>query len=85
MPRRVLQGRVTSDKRDKTITVVVERRVLHPVYKKIIKLKPDHEHALMQAAELVAGQGLFADARAYLNTVVETRRAAGAPRRSESA
>ena len=47
------------------------------VYKKIIKLKPDHEHALMQAAELVAGQGLFADARAYLNTVIDTRRAAG--------
>ena len=36
MPRRVLQGRVVSDKREKTITVVVERRVLHPIYKKII-------------------------------------------------
>ena len=36
MPRRVLQGRVVSDKRDKTITVEVERRVTHPVYKKII-------------------------------------------------
>jgi tetratricopeptide (TPR) repeat protein len=47
------------------------------VYKKIIKLKPDHEHALMQAADLVAGQGLFADARAYLSTVIEKRRAAG--------
>jgi len=47
------------------------------VYKKIVKLKPDHEHALMQAAELVAGQGLFADARAYLNTVIDIRRAAG--------
>jgi tetratricopeptide (TPR) repeat protein len=47
------------------------------VYKKIIKLKPDHEHALMQAADLVAGQGLFADARAYLTTVIEKRRAAG--------
>jgi tetratricopeptide (TPR) repeat protein len=47
------------------------------VYKKIVKLKPDHEHALMQAAELAAGQGLFADARAYLNTVIEKRRAAG--------
>jgi tetratricopeptide (TPR) repeat protein len=47
------------------------------VYKKIIKLKPDHEHALMQAAELVAAQGLFADARAYLNVVIEKRRAAG--------
>src|SRR5258706_9638591 len=47
------------------------------VYKKIIKLKPDHEHALMQAADLVAGQKLFADARAYLNIVIEKRRAAG--------
>jgi tetratricopeptide (TPR) repeat protein len=47
------------------------------VYKKIVKLKPDHEHALMQAADLAAGQGLFADARAYLNTVIEKRRSAG--------
>jgi len=47
------------------------------VYKKIIKLKPDHEHALMQAADFVASQRLFADARAYLNTVIEKRRAAG--------
>lgn len=36
MPRRVLRGTVTSDKGDKTITVLVERRVVHPVYKKII-------------------------------------------------
>jgi tetratricopeptide (TPR) repeat protein len=47
------------------------------VYKKIVKLKPDHEHALTQAADLAAGQGLFADARAYLNTVIEKRRASG--------
>ena len=37
MPRRVLQGTVVSDKADKTITVLVERRVMHPVYKKIIR------------------------------------------------
>ena len=37
MPRRVMQGTVVSDKRDKTVTVLVERRVTHPVYKKIIK------------------------------------------------
>ena len=36
MPRRVLQGTVTSDKCDKTITVLVERRVMHPIYKKYI-------------------------------------------------
>ncbi|WP_114394414.1 30S ribosomal protein S17 [Oleisolibacter albus] len=37
MPRRVLQGTVVSDKGDKTVVVLVERRVMHPVYKKFIK------------------------------------------------
>ena len=37
MPRRVLQGTVVSDKADKTITVLVERRVMHPIYKKYIR------------------------------------------------
>ncbi|ARN85331.1 30S ribosomal protein S17 [Candidatus Nucleicultrix amoebiphila] len=36
MPRRVLQGVVVSNKCDKTITVTVQRRVMHPVYKKFI-------------------------------------------------
>ncbi len=37
MPKRVLTGRVTSDKMDKTITVLVDRRVMHPLYKKFIR------------------------------------------------
>ena len=37
MPRRVLTGRVVSDKADKTVVVLVERRLMHPVYKKFIK------------------------------------------------
>jgi small subunit ribosomal protein S17 len=37
MPKRVLTGRVTSDKMDKTVTVLVERRVMHPLYKKFIR------------------------------------------------
>ena len=36
MPKRVLQGVVVSDACDKTIVVRVERRVMHPVYKKYI-------------------------------------------------
>ncbi|MBA4749323.1 MAG: 30S ribosomal protein S17 [Alphaproteobacteria bacterium] len=36
MPRRVLQGVVTSDVCDKTVTVLVQRRLMHPVYKKFI-------------------------------------------------
>ncbi len=36
MPKRVLQGTVVSDKQDKTIVVRVNRRVMHPLYKKYI-------------------------------------------------
>jgi small subunit ribosomal protein S17 len=37
MPRRIMQGTVVSDKGDKTVIVLVERRVMHPVYKKFIR------------------------------------------------
>lgn len=37
MPRRILEGSVVSAKADKTITVLVERRFMHPMYKKYIK------------------------------------------------
>ena len=38
MPKRILQGKVVSDKSDKTVTVLVERKVMHPIYKKFIKV-----------------------------------------------
>jgi small subunit ribosomal protein S17 len=34
---RALQGRVVSDKMDKTVTVLVERRVKHPIYGKYVR------------------------------------------------
>ena len=37
MPKRILQGRVTSDKNEQTVTVSVERRFTHPVLKKTIR------------------------------------------------
>ncbi len=37
MPNRVMQGVVVSDKMDKTIVVRVERRIMHPLYKKFIR------------------------------------------------
>jgi small subunit ribosomal protein S17 len=36
MPKRVLQGVVVSDSCDKTVIVRVERRVMHPLYKKFV-------------------------------------------------
>ena len=37
MPKRILEGQVVSDKADKTITVEVERRFKHPLYKKYLR------------------------------------------------
>ena len=39
MPKKILSGIVVSDKPNKTITVLVERKYQHPVLKKIIKVK----------------------------------------------
>ncbi|MFP3011929.1 MAG: 30S ribosomal protein S17 [Rickettsia sp.] len=38
MPKRVLQGVVISSKADKTVTVKVERKFKHPIYKKFVKV-----------------------------------------------
>lgn len=37
MPKRVLTGTVVSDKTNKTVTVLVERKVKHALYGKIIR------------------------------------------------
>ncbi len=39
MPRRVLKGKVVSDAAEKTIAVLVERRVKHPLYKKYLPVR----------------------------------------------
>ena len=42
---RVLQGKVVSNKMDKTVVVEVERRVLHPKYKKFVRSRAKyHAH-----------------------------------------
>ncbi|MGL4226986.1 MAG: 30S ribosomal protein S17 [Rickettsia sp.] len=38
MPKRVLQGVVISSKADKTVTVKVERKFKHPIYKKFVRV-----------------------------------------------
>ena len=39
MPKKILNGVVVSDKPNKTITVIVERKYSHPVLKKVVKVK----------------------------------------------
>ena len=39
MPKKVLNGIVVSNKPNKTITVIVERKYQHPILKKVVKAK----------------------------------------------
>ena len=39
MPKKILNGIVVSDKPNKTITVMVERKYQHPVLKKVLKAR----------------------------------------------
>ncbi len=54
---RTLSGKVISDKMDKTITVMIERRVKHPVYGKIIsrtsKIKAHDEENVCNLGDVV--------------------------------
>ena len=39
MPKKVLHGIVVSDKENKTIKVLIERKYQHPLFKKVVKSK----------------------------------------------
>ena len=52
--KRTLIGRVVSDKMDKTVTVLIERRVKHPMYDKII-VRSGKYHAHNEGNEAKAG------------------------------
>ncbi|MEH6544506.1 MAG: 30S ribosomal protein S17 [Porticoccaceae bacterium] len=54
---RTLSGKVVSDKMDKSVTVLIERRVKHPVYGKVIskstKIKAHDENNDCNAGDLI--------------------------------
>jgi len=52
--KRTLTGTITSDKMDKTVTVLVERKVKHPLLGKIIRVSKKY-HAHDEANEFHAG------------------------------
>ena len=55
MPKRVLTGNIVSDKGDKTVVVLVERKVKHPPYGKIIRRSKKY-HAHDEGNEYKAGE-----------------------------
>ena len=52
--KRTLVGKVVSDKRNKTVTVMIERRVMHPIYGKIM-IKTSKYHAHDENGEYMLG------------------------------
>ncbi len=52
--KRTLVGKVVSDKRNKTVTVMIERRVMHPIYGKIV-IKTSKYHAHDENSEYKLG------------------------------
>ena len=55
LPKRVLTGNIVSDKGDKTVVVLVERKVKHPLYGKIIRRSKKY-HAHDEGNEYKAGE-----------------------------
>jgi small subunit ribosomal protein S17 len=55
MPKRILTGTIVSDKTDKTVTVLVERKVKHPLYGKIIRRSKKY-HAHDESNEFKSGE-----------------------------
>ncbi|MEZ5798817.1 MAG: 30S ribosomal protein S17 [Paracoccaceae bacterium] len=57
MPKRILQGTVTSDKNEQTITVSVERRFKHPLLQKTVrkskKYRAHDEHNKFKVGDVV--------------------------------
>ena len=46
MPKKILTGIVVSDRPNKTITVLVERKYQHPILKKVVKVKKNIMHTM---------------------------------------
>lgn len=77
--RRRLIGRVVSDKMDKTVTVAIERRSMHPLYKKVVsrtkKVKAHDENnevPLGALVQLVESKPLSKTKRWVVEKVLES-------------
>lgn len=81
--RKVLRGIVTSDKMQKTVTVEVERRFRHPVFKKVVKAKkrykahnPDDNARLGDLVEMMETKPLSKEKRWRVTNIIRKARGA---------
>lgn len=79
--KKVLQGRVSSDKADKTVTVVVERRMKHPLYGKVVTVSKkylahdeDNTYDEGDLVEIIAARPISRRKRFVVTRLVEKAR-----------
>ena len=80
--KKVLQGRVTSDKADKTVTVLVERRFKHPLYGKVVTVSKKYlahdesnQYDTGDLVEITAARPMSRRKRFVVTRLVEKARA----------
>ncbi len=79
--KRVLEGRVVSDKADKTVTVSVERRFKHPLYGKVVTESKkymahdeENQYGVGDVVELTAARPISRRKRFIVSRLVEKAR-----------
>ena len=77
-PRKVPQGIVVSDKMDKTVVVLVERLVQHPMYKKYVRQRkkykahdPDNRCRIGDQVSIVETRPLSREKRWRVHTILK--------------
>ena len=77
--KRTLTGRVVSDKMDKGVSVLVERRVKHPLYGKVIKLNKkykvhdkDNEAKIGDTVRIRECRPISKEKRFFVEEILET-------------
>ena len=80
--KKVLQGRVTSDKAHKTVTVHVERRFKHPLYGKVVTVSKKYlahdetnQYGIGDVVEITAARPMSKRKRFIVSRLVEKARA----------
>lgn len=79
--KKTLQGVVTSDRADKTITVSVERRFKHPLYGKVVRTSKkylahdqDNEYGIGDVVEIISSRPISKRKRFSVLRLVEKAR-----------
>ena len=79
--KKVMQGRVTSDKADKTVTVHIERRFKHPLYGKVVTVSKKYlvhdetnQYGVGDLVEITAARPISKHKRFFVSRLVEKAR-----------